>query len=448
MPRTTAKRLTRNIIKRLPAGREHRDSGAQGLYLYRWPSGKMVWILRYRRPLVGTHAKLTLGLVAEEDDEYDADAIPKIGGILTPEAARALAAEQWRLIKRAGVDPAEVIRDTKQGIKKGKALTFEWACREFILRYSKPKNRRWKETSAMLGIPVLKSGELSDQLKPGSLVHKWRKKPIADLKKRDVLGVLDDMVARGSPYAANAMFACLRKMFGWLIVRDVIHVSPCQGLTKPHRAEARDRTLTDLELAAFWQATGEMGRFGRLFRTMLLTAQRRDEVRLMHTSEIEDADTWTIPRHRMKMDRPHVVPLTPRVRGLIADSLGERKQGLVFGPRAPSGFSKSKRKLDELTSLQLNHQVRPWRLHDLRRSAATLLQRLGVRLEVTESILAHRSGSMAGIVGVYQRWDYAKEKREALELLDAEVMRIVERGKKLLEADPTAYAGSQNIMIA
>ena len=124
--------------------------------------------------------------------------------------------------------------------------------------------------------------------------------------------------------------------------------------------------------------------------------------------------TWTIPAKRAKNNLAHVVPLSmPVMAELEALGAGSRKAGLVFtttGKTPISGVSKMKANLDKLMGEPV-----PWRLHDIRRTMATGLQRLGVRFEVTEAVLNHVSGAKSGIAGVYQRHDWAEEKRAALD---------------------------------
>jgi integrase len=131
---------------------------------------------------------------------------------------------------------------------------------------------------------------------------------------------------------------------------------------------------------------------------------------------------WTLPSHRAKNKKPHLVPLSPAAIEILDEVAGAStwpSEGLVFsttGKTSPSGFSKAKRKLDEymITAAASGAERQPWRLHDLRRTVATGLQRLGARFEVTEAVLNHVSGSRGGIAGVYQRHDWAEEKRSAL----------------------------------
>jgi integrase len=159
---------------------------------------------------------------------------------------------------------------------------------------------------------------------------------------------------------------------------------------------------------------------------LILTGQRREEVAGVIWSEIDpDLKTWTIPSSRAKNGTAHLVPLSREAQAILHDAQRLNEASLVFpGDRGVfAGWSKSKDRLDQRSG------VSGWTLHDLRRTMATGLQRLGVRLEVTEAILNHVAGSRAGIVGLYQRHNWADEKRAALSAWSEYVGAIVE-GRK------------------
>ena len=175
--------------------------------------------------------------------------------------------------------------------------------------------------------------------------------------------------------------------------------------------------------------------YGAIVRLLMLTGQRREEVAGMTWAELsEDLATWTIPATRTKNGTPHLVPLSQPaskiLQALRSDGPGDvqgahqrAKLALAFpGERGTpfSGWSKAKSALDTASG------VSGWWLHDLRRTLATGLQRLGVRLEVTEAVLNHLSGSRAGVVGIYQRHDWAEEKRAALDAWSAHLLAASE----------------------
>ncbi len=201
-------------------------------------------------------------------------------------------------------------------------------------------------------------------------------------------------------------------------------------LPKPGSAVKRDRALADGELGAVWRAAERLGwPFGPAVRLLILTAARRDEIGALRWSEIH-GNAIHLPAERSKSGEERIIPLSPTAVELIATL---PRSGLhVFttnGSRAVSGWSKAKRALDAAVAEINGSPLEPWRTHDLRRTIATNLQRLGVGLQTVESILGHVGGSRAGIVGVYQRHRYQAEMRAALETWAGEVDRIV-RGKE------------------
>jgi integrase len=182
-------------------------------------------------------------------------------------------------------------------------------------------------------------------------------------------------------------------------------------------ARARDRVLNDTEIKALWQALLHIPYpFGPFTHLLLLTAQRRDEVANMRWSEI-DGDLWTIPRERYKNGRANTVPLTEPVQSILAAL--PRSGEYVFtttGHTPISGFSKAKAAIDRASG------VMGWRLHDLRRTARSLMSRAGISSEIAERVLGH---AIPGVAGVYDRHGYVPEKRDALQRLAAEIARLV-----------------------
>jgi integrase len=185
--------------------------------------------------------------------------------------------------------------------------------------------------------------------------------------------------------------------------------------------------LTDSELRSVWQAADTAGGpFGALVKLLILTGQRRDEVARMTWSEIDtEARLWTLPGERTKNDQPHEIPLNKPAMAILKalPRIGERFALTSTGEAPSSGYSKGKRRLDAL----LPPDMPDWRLHDLRRTVASGMARLGVSLPVIEKVLNHTSGSFAGIVGVYQRHGFSDEKRKALETWGRFVAALIER---------------------
>ena len=237
-------------------------------------------------------------------------------------------------------------------------------------------------------------------------------------------------IASNGRAIADRTCAYGRACFAWAMKREMVAANPFLALPKREIGEARERVLDDAELAVIWRAaeSTDANVFGSLVRLLILTGQRREEVAGIAWPELStDQQTWTIPANRTKNGKPHLVPLSAAARDVLSEGpdAAEHECDLVFpGQRGTpfAGWSKCKNQLDKESG------VRGWRIHDLRRTLATGLQRLGVRLEVTEAVLNHVSGSRAGIVGIYQRHEWAAEKRAALDAWAEHVMALV-RGR-------------------
>lgn len=234
-------------------------------------------------------------------------------------------------------------------------------------------------------------------------------RPLDAITEREIDTLLDGMTATSGPVAASRARAHLSAFWAWAIFRGYAGGTPGQALSGGDAAESRDRVLDHREIAAVWRAAAELGAYGDVVRLLLLTGCRRGEVGGMEWRELDlEAATWRIPGARMKNGEPHLVFLTPPALAILEAC--QRQGDHVFGRRGPlAHWTQGKRRLDALSG------VEGWRVHDLRRTVATELQRLGIRLEVAERILAHAltAGSKAGVAGVYQRHRFDDEARDA-----------------------------------
>jgi integrase len=377
-----AQTLTARTIETINPGRQRReipDRHMPGLYLVLQPSGAKSWAVRYRSH--GRPRKHTIG-------SYPA---------IDLKSARELASKALRAVAE-GRDPGR----EKAQERTARPDTIEAVAAQFVERHCKRANRfrTAEETERLLRLHVL---------------PRWRGRLARDITRRDVLDLLDRVVDSGKPIAANRVFSATRKMFNWAVARDIIAASPCTGVKPPTAERSRDRILADPELQNVWQAAEKLGGpFGVLVRLLILTGQRRGEVAGMKWPEIDfDARLWTLPPERVKNNEKHEVPLSESAITIMAamPRVGDRFVLTSNGEAPSSGYSKGKRRLDAL----LPAEMPPWRLHDLRRTAASGMARLGINLPVIEKVLNHSSGSFAGIVGVYQRHSFADEKRRALD---------------------------------
>jgi integrase len=238
--------------------------------------------------------------------------------------------------------------------------------------------------------------------------------PAAALTKQAIVRRVDDFTEAGAPVMGARIVQYGRACFAWSIERGALTDNPFAGI-KFAKANERERVLADHELRAILTEADQNDVFGALVWTLVLTGQRRGEVAGMTRDELSpDLATWTIPggpRGRTKNRKTHDVPLSEPARTIIAARLADADGNFVFpglNGRAFNNFHDEKIRLDGGAG------TRGWTLHDLRRTCATNLQKIGVRLEVTEAVLNHVSGSRKGIVGVYQRYDWKDEKRAAL----------------------------------
>lgn len=282
------------------------------------------------------------------------------------------------------------------------------------------------------------------------VLPKWGTRKAASIGRRDVIQLLDGVADRGSGVMANRTAALLSRLFKHGIWRGIIDTTPVVNIARPHREVARDRTLGDDEIRAFWIALTEadMAPLTRLaLKFLLVTGARRSEVTGAAMSEFDrDGKTWTIPAERSKNGIVNIVPLSPMALGLLVEidaaaaafeaskKKAEQRRDATkrlwlfpspldrLGPITPASVSRALRTnlanmgFADTPSEDCPEPVgKTFTPHDLRRSVATGLQRLGMRLEVIEAVLGHVSGSRGGVVGVYQRHNFADEKRQALE---------------------------------
>jgi len=237
---------------------------------------------------------------------------------------------------------------------------------------------------------------------------------LKDIQKRDIIKLVD-LVGRTAPTQANRVLAFTKRFFNWCVSRDLLDVSPANGIAKFSNEVSRDRVLNESELEKVLNATFKLPYpFGPLFRILLMTGQRLNEVSGLTWSEINmPSATWKIPRGRAKNKSGHLVHLSQPVLEELERLRKISRHDLIFtttGKTPVSGFSRAKRQLDNLSG------VEDWRLHDLRRTFATVAtEKLGFQPVIVDRILNHISGSVKGVAAVYQRGEYLEQRRIALD---------------------------------
>ena len=391
-------KLTKANIARItfpPGKAEHivYDDDLAGFGLRLHPSGRRTWFVQYR--LGQKQRRLKLGTVEQLD----------------PEKARTHAKAALAKVS-LGTDPAT----ETEAAKAQATVTLKRTAEDYLTRYA------------------------SNRLKPGSLAEverhlrqHWKplgERPLAAIKRAHVAARLAEIARDNGPFAANRARAALSALFTWSIGEGFADDNPVAGTHRPTEEVARDRVLTDAEVALVWRHSGA-GDYGAIVRLLLLTACRRDEVGAMSWSELQGS-TWSVPGERTKNGLPFdlILPLTAL--DVLQAVHAREGRDLVFGSRAGpfSGWSKAKAELDAriLAALQAERgkkaKLEPWRLHDLRRTAATRMGDLGVQPHVVEAVLNHISGSKAGVAGIYNRAAYRDEKRAALALWAGRVAEL------------------------
>ena len=244
---------------------------------------------------------------------------------------------------------------------------------------------------------------------------------------------------------ANRTFSYARACWNWAIREDLATSNPFADLTRAVPEISRDRTLSDAEINRLWPAWLTLGEpFGHFFRLLLLLGQRRGETAAMKWNDLNGLDgaepTWLIPAELSKNSEPHTVPLSPAVVAIIKELRAKAEPGVewVFpagrgSVECISGFSKGKARGDDLANRPKEGEaplpdgrqfVAPYVLHDLRRSAATGMAKLGIAPHIIEATLNHKSGSLSDLAKVYNTFNYLPQGRAALTLWACKVLYV------------------------
>jgi integrase len=316
-------------------------------------------------------------------------------GAFTVEEARRVAADLYQAVRR-GRDPVA------EGRQVGGAPV-ERVIDEFMARHMEGKRRApgyIKDTRRYFDKYVL---------------PRWRGRDLREISRRDVIGLLDRIVDLGKPIAANRTLGSIRKMFNWALQRGIIEASPVTLVDMPGAERKKERTLAPDEIRAVWAAASTLGYpYSHFFHLALVLGQRREEIGRMRWGEVNEAEgVWTLARDRTKAGRGHVVPIP----ALAIEILGKVPRGsgewvlTTRGDRPINGFGTAKERLDRRLS-QEGWEDEPWTIHDLRRTVATGLGKLGTPRFVIGRILNHADRT---VTGIYDRYEYLEEKRKALE---------------------------------
>ena len=298
---------------------------------------------------------------------------------------------EYRRLVALGVDP----RSEKNEKIKKEQMTVGLMVEEFIEKYAKPKNSSWKQAESNLRL---------------YLISALGKKPIHEVTRPDIHQILDDLVGRGKHTAANRALAHTRKFFGWLVERGYLDYSPAAYIKPRHQEQEREKVLTNDEVRAIWIASEAMsGPYSAWMKLLLLCGQRRLETASLRRSQIID-NCWHLSGEDTKNKQLHIVPLSQQAMAIIDQLLEQDGEFLIktgrTGDKPVNGFSKAKVQLDRLSG------ITDWKFHDIRRTVATNLSKLGVDRSLLQRIVNHTD---SGVTAIYDRYSYLEEKRDALQ---------------------------------
>lgn len=370
-----------------------RESVREGFAIRVAPSGRKTWLYFY--DFEGRRRRMSLGV-------YPQVKLSK---------ARDRHGDALKLL-RNGKDPAAL--EMEKRVESLRSPTVAQLAEEYIEKWAKPRKRSWKEDKRNLDKDV---------------VPVWGKRKARDIKRRDVILLLEKIVERGASRQSNIVFSLLRRMFNFAVERDILEYSPCANVKPLAKDNAKDRCLSEEEIKVFWKnldASPMTEEVRRALKLILVTAQRPGEVISAHWSEI-DGHWWTVPGEKAKNGQVHRVYLSP----LAMELIGRKGDGYLFpSPRGGkpihvNALSHALRrflKLDEETG-NIKLPITHFTPHDLRRTAASHMTGSGISRLVVSKILNHVE---SGITAVYDRHSYDREKLEAMETWERKLRSLTE----------------------
>jgi integrase len=390
-------RITKTAVEALPENGRIVDSEIDGFVARRLPSGTITYNFRYRlkgKPQrwisLGAHGK---GHMTTDRARKDARAL----------AVRVENREDpWADDKAQQEAEAQKRREMKNTVNA-------------VLDAFLDEHVRAKQLRTAKGIEAMFENHVRPSI--GTI-------SIHQLSRDDVNAMLKTIAKTAGPVARDRVLANFRKCLNWYEVEDSRFRSPIVRGMGGNSSKARERTLSDEEIRTIWTALEHEEvpqAFATLVRVLLFTGQRRSDVAGLHDREIE-GDAWIIPAARYKNGSAQFVFLTEQVREMLPATVGFKFGARTNGNSAFSGFSKGKAELDKAIAKQSKKPMPHWTLHDLRRTARSLMSRAGVRPDIAEIVVGHK---LQGVRGVYDRYSYETERKDALERLAGLLSNII-----------------------
>ncbi len=361
------------------------DEDVKGLGIRVAASGRMTWVLMYRVRGDKRLRRATLGTYP----------------ILTLADARDQARDDLRAAVK-GRDPAAERKSERQ------AETFGELAEDYIKRYAKKHKRSW-----------FKDRQALDR----DLLPRFRHRKAANIKRREVITLLEEIAGRGAPVGANRTLEIIRRIYNWGIEQEIVTVNPCQRIKKVGVERRRERVLSDDEIRAVWAAFGdETPGMRDLFKLRFLTAQRPGEVSRMRWEDIDMASaSWTIPSEFSKNGLSHRVPLSPPAIEVLRGIKGQKNDGGWVFP-SPTGKGPLRAVWRAMRNIREQSGVE-FVPHDLRRTGATRMTGdLGIARLTVAKVLNHVE---TGVTATYDRHAYDREKRQALDAWGRRLEEII-----------------------
>ena len=397
------KKLTERFLQTVKAPQTGRieigDADAPGLFLRVTSAGVSSWCVRYC-PKGGKQVRATIGTYRTPEASD-----PLVSLSVARTRAKDIAAHAARGVDLLASEAAE--KAAAVAAEEMTSRTVRVVLAEYIEKYCKPNQRKWKLTERMFEAHVL---------------PKLGGKPVAELRRADIIELLDDLKEKsGLKTQVNRIHAQLKAALNFAAEREYIDANPAAVVKMQYKGETpRDRVLSDAELRAIWCAADGLTDPSRtIVKMMILTGQRRDEIRCMPWSEVDlDTGVWLLPAARNKGKRDHVIPLAPAAIGLL-EGLGKGGPFVfsISGQRPYAGMKRLKEILDREAT------VTGWIFHDIRRTAASGMAKLRISNELIGRVLNHAKGDVTS--KHYNKYEYLDEKRVALEVWAKRVAQIV-----------------------
>ena len=378
MPTLELTDMTVATAKATAAGRtEIWDAAIPGFGLRVSKAGRKSWVLMYR--IDGRKRRLTLGT------------FPALSLAAARDAARLALLDVSR-----GNDPA-VQRAATRGDRQ---RNFAALAEEYLDRYARRHKRSWRQDERLLTVEVLPA---------------WGGRATESITRQDVIRLIEAVADRGAPVLANRILALVRKLFNWAVEKDLAIASPAVNVKPPARESRRDRVLSDSEIGRLWRCWDTIGYpFGPWFKLLLATGQRRQAASAMRWSDITPMDgVWTVPAEQSRTGRPHAVPMSALAAEILMN-LPRSNSVYVFPARDDPGRPISGHARARQMAIARSG-VADWRLHDLRRTAAHAMTRLGVSPTVLSDLLDLAQPPLLGIPVMPPAGADLTAKRQAME---------------------------------